>query len=170
MMVLPDAIFCHKFMAILGKEVMGQYLFDKDFEVTGINMCTNCIPYRDTCIDCCIGNNQQIFDALSSNKNFKFCIQETLDIMDAFFRVIPMPKRNHPSSKDIFLPLEKMMSAKLYSSLTKPFQTQLLTNGTIFYIIKSKTFFQILLKSYQHLFHHNRHFIINPSRRNYSLG
>jgi hypothetical protein len=51
-----------------------------------------------------------------------------LDIMDAFFRVIPMPKRNHSSSKDIFLPLEKMMRAKLYSSLTKPFQTQLLAS------------------------------------------
>jgi hypothetical protein len=42
MMVLPDAIFCHKFMAILGEDIR-QYLFDKDFEVTGINMCTNCI-------------------------------------------------------------------------------------------------------------------------------
>ena len=70
-MVLPDAIFCHKFMAILGKEEIGQYLFDKDFEVTSINMCTNCIPYRDTCIDCCIEYDQQIFDALSSNKKFK---------------------------------------------------------------------------------------------------
>jgi hypothetical protein len=58
MMVLPDAIFCHKFMAILGKEKIGQNLFDKDVEVTGINMCTDCIPYRDTCIDCCIGNDQ----------------------------------------------------------------------------------------------------------------
>jgi hypothetical protein len=94
MMVLPDAIFCHKFMAILRKEKIGQYLFDKDFEVTGINMCTDCIPYRDTCIDCCIGNDQQILDALSSNKSFKVCVQETLDIVDAFFRVIPMPKRN----------------------------------------------------------------------------
>ncbi len=105
MMVLPDAIFCHKFMAILGEEIR-QYLFDKDFEVTGINMCTDCIPYHDTCIDCCIGNDQQILDALSSNKSFKVCIQEALDIMDAFIRVIPTPKRNYPSLKDIFLPLE----------------------------------------------------------------
>ena len=57
MMVLPDAIFCHKFMAILGKEQIGQYLFNDDFEVTGINMCTDCIPNHDTCIDCCIGND-----------------------------------------------------------------------------------------------------------------
>jgi hypothetical protein len=94
-------------MAILGKEEIGQYLFNKDFEVTGINMCTDCIPYHDTCIDCCIGNDQQILDALSSNKSFKVHIQERLDIVDAFFRVIPTPKRNHPSSKEIFLPLEK---------------------------------------------------------------
>jgi hypothetical protein len=93
MMVLPDAIFCHKFMAILGKEKIGQYLFDKDFEVTGKNMCTNCIPCRDTCIDCCIGNDQQILNSLSSNKSFKVRIQEMLDIVDAFFRVIPMPKK-----------------------------------------------------------------------------
>ncbi len=90
MMMLPDAIFSHKFMAILGGDIR-QYLFDKNFEVTGINMCTDCIPYHDTCIDCCIGIDQQILDAFSSNKSFKFCIQETLDIMDAFFRVIPMP-------------------------------------------------------------------------------
>ncbi len=97
MMVLPDAIFCHKFMAILGKEKIRQYRFDKDFEVTVINMFTNCIPNRDTCIDCCIGNDQQILDALLSNKSCKVRIQETLDIVDAFFRVIPMSKRNHPS-------------------------------------------------------------------------
>jgi hypothetical protein len=104
MMVLPDAIFCHKFMAILGKEMIGQYLFDKDFEMTGINMCTDCIPNRDTCIDCCIGNDQQILNALSSNKRFKVCIQETLDIVDAFFRVIPTSKRNHLFQKKHFCP------------------------------------------------------------------
>jgi hypothetical protein len=86
-------------MAILGKEEIGQYLFDRDFEMTGINMCTNYILYHDTCIDCCIGNDQQIPNALSSNKSFEVRIQEMLDIMDAFFRVIPTPKRNHPSRK-----------------------------------------------------------------------
>ncbi len=120
MMVLPDAIFCHKFMAILGEDIR-QNLFDKDFEVTGITMCTDCISYHDTCIDCCIVINQQILDALSSNKSFKVCIQETLHIMDAFFRVIPTPKRNHLSSKEIFLPLEKMMRFKLHSLLKEPF-------------------------------------------------
>ncbi len=124
MMVLPDAIFCHKFMAILGEDIQ-QYLFYKDFEVTGITMCTDCIFYCDTCIDCCIGNDQQILDALSSNKRLKVCIQETLDIMDDFFRVIPMPKRNHPSLKEIFLPLEKMMSFKLHSLLKEPFHKHL---------------------------------------------
>jgi hypothetical protein len=132
MMVLPDAIFCHKFMAILGKEKIGQYLFDKDFEVTGRNMCTDCIPYPDTCIDCCIGNDQQILDALSSNKSFKVCIQETLDIVDAFFRAIPMPKRNNPSLKETFLPLEQMMRFKLYSSLKEPFQIHLLASWEFF--------------------------------------
>ncbi len=88
-------------------------------------MCTDRIPYCDTCIDCCIGNNQQILDALSSNKSFKVRIQETLDIIDAFFRVIPTPKRNHPSSKEIFLPLEKMMRFKLHSLLKEPFHKHL---------------------------------------------
>ncbi len=127
MMVLPDATFYHKFKAILGEEIR-QYLFNKDFEVTGINRCTNYIYNCDTCIDCCIGNNQQILHALSYNKSFKVCIQETFDIMDAFFRVIPMPKRNYPSSKDIFLPLEQMMRFKLHSSLKEPFRIQLLAS------------------------------------------
>ncbi len=105
MMVLPDAILCYKFMAILWKEKIGQYLFDKDFESNGINVCTGCILNCDTCIDCCIGNDQQNLDALSSNKTCKVCIQETLDIVDAFFRVIPMSKRNYPCLKQIFLPL-----------------------------------------------------------------
>jgi hypothetical protein len=95
--------------------------------VTGINMCANYIHNRD-CIDCCIGNNKQILDALSYNKNFKVCIQETLDIMDAFFRVIPMPKKYHPSLKTIFLAQEQMMREKLYSSLNKPFQKHLLAS------------------------------------------
>ncbi len=54
---------------------------------------TNYIHNCDTCIDCCIGNDQQILVALSYNKSFKVCIQEMLDIMDAFFRVIPMQKK-----------------------------------------------------------------------------
>jgi hypothetical protein len=111
-------------MAILGEDIQ-QYHFDKDFEVTGINMCPNCMLYRDICIDCFIGNDQQNLDALSSNKSFKVCIQEMLDIMDALFRVIPMPKRNHPSSKDIFLPLEQMMRFKLHSLLKGSFQNHL---------------------------------------------
>ncbi len=47
MIVLPDAIFCHKFVAILGKEKMGQYFFDKDFEVTvleGTQLQPSCSP------------------------------------------------------------------------------------------------------------------------------
>ncbi len=164
MMVLPDAIFCHKFVAILGEDIR-HYLFDKDFEVTGITMCTECISYHDTCIDCCIGNDQQILDALSSNKSFKVRIQERLDIMDAFFRVIPTPKRNHPSLKEIFLPLEKMMRFKLHSLLKKPFINTYLQVGKNSYKINLETFFH-KMKSYQHLFCCNEHFFINPSRRN----
>ncbi len=94
MMMPPDAIFYHKFKAILGGEIR-QYLFDKDFEVTVINMCTDYVHTHDTCIDCCIGNDQQILDALSYNTSFKVCIRETFDIMDAFFRVIPTQKNTH---------------------------------------------------------------------------
>jgi hypothetical protein len=130
------------------------YLFEKKIEVTGINLCTEYIHNRDTCIDCCIGIDQQILNALSYNKNFKVRTQETFDIMDAFFRVIPMLKRNYPSSKDIFLPLEQMMRFKLYSSLKEPFKTQLLASWDDFYKIQFETAFQIL-KSYQHLLHCN---------------
>jgi hypothetical protein len=49
-----------------------------------------------------------------------------LDIVDAFFRILPTSKRNYPSSKDVFLPLEQMIRAKLYSSLNKSFQKQFL--------------------------------------------
>jgi hypothetical protein len=45
--------------------------------------------------------------------------------MDAFFRVIPMPKRNHSSLKEIFLPLEKMTRFKLHSLLREPFHKHL---------------------------------------------
>ncbi len=51
-----------------------------------------------------------------------------LDNVDAFFRVIPTPKRNYPSLKNIFLPLEQMMRFRLYSSLTEPFKIQLLSS------------------------------------------
>jgi hypothetical protein len=165
MIVLPDAIFCHKFMAILGKENIGQYLFDKDFKVTGINMCNNCIPYHDTCIECCIGNDQQILDAISSNKSFKVCIQETLDIVDAFFRVIPTPKRNHPSLKDIFLPLEKMLRFKLYSSLKELLKTHLLACWEFFLQTPIQNIFpntEIISTSLPS----QLTFIINQSRRN----
>ncbi len=127
-------------------------------------MCTDCISYRDTCIDCCIGNDQQILNALSSNKSFKVCIQELLDIMDAFFRVIPTPKRNHPSSKDIFLPLEKMMRFKLHSLLKEPFQKHLFASWEDFLQNQFEDTFS-KKESYQHLFHCNGHFFINPSRK-----
>jgi hypothetical protein len=109
--------------------------------VTGINICTNCIPNCNICIDCCTGNDQQILDALSSNKSFKVCIQETLDIVDAFFRVIPTSKRNYPSSKETFLPLEQMMRAKLYSSLNESFKTHLLASWETFLQIPPQDYF-----------------------------
>jgi hypothetical protein len=117
-------------------------------------MCTDCIPYCDTCIDCCIGNDQQILDALSSNKIFKGRIQETLDIVDAFFRVIPTQKRNHPYPKKTFLSLEQMMRAKLYGSLNESFQEHLLASWKTYLQIKPEEYFP-LLQSYQYLFRCN---------------
>ncbi len=128
MMLLPDAILCHKFLAILGMEKIGEYLFDNDFDVIGIKVCTDCIPNRDTCNDCCIGNNQQVLDALSSNKNFKDHIKDTLDIVDAFFKVNPMAKKGHPSPREIFLLLDQMMRVKLYTSLSESYWNQLLAS------------------------------------------
>jgi hypothetical protein len=123
--------------------------------VTGINICTNCIPYCDTCIDCCIGKDKQILDTLSSNKSFKVHIQESLDIVDAFFRVIPTPKRNHPSLKDIFLPLEKNDEIQVVQFIECILsKTHISKLGRFFKKIKVITAFQIL-KSYQHLFHCN---------------
>jgi hypothetical protein len=48
--------------------------------------------------------------------------------VDAFFRGLPMPKRNYPSLKETFLPLEQIMRFKLYSSLNVSFQNQLLAS------------------------------------------
>ena len=75
-------------MDILGTEKIREYLFDNDFDVTGIYVCTDYIPNSDTCNDCCIGNNQQILDALLFNKHSKNCFKDILDLMDAFFRVL----------------------------------------------------------------------------------
>ncbi len=43
-----------------------------------------------------------------------------------------MPKRNHPSPKDIFLPLEQMMRFKLQSLLKGFFQKHLLESWEVF--------------------------------------
>ncbi len=51
-MVLPDAIFCYKYMAILGKEKIGQYLFNNDSEVTGIIMTDFHPVWYTSVLDC----------------------------------------------------------------------------------------------------------------------
>ena len=51
-----------------------------------------------------------------------------LDNVDAFFRVIPTPKRNYPSLKGIFLPLEQIMRFMLHSLLKGSFQNHLLAS------------------------------------------
>ncbi len=80
MMMLPDAIFCHKFKAILGKEIK-HYLFDKDFKVTGI-ICAPIIFIIVTLAFIVALGTISIFLTLShTTKISKVHIQETLDIM-----------------------------------------------------------------------------------------
>ncbi len=68
MMFLPDAIFCHKFLAVLGEMVIKRYLYDKNFHIFLIQKCTdgtyNCYILND----CCIGNDQQLLDGLCFGK------------------------------------------------------------------------------------------------------
>jgi hypothetical protein len=85
MTILPDAIFCHKFWAVLGDKEIKLYLFDRHFKVKDIKKCTEAMPNRDNQNDYCIGNNQQILDALSPHKRYEDCMKDMFDIMDAFF-------------------------------------------------------------------------------------
>jgi hypothetical protein len=50
------------------------------------------------------------------------------DIVHAFFRVISKATKGHPSSKEIFLPLEQMMRATLFESLDEPNNNNLLAS------------------------------------------
>ncbi len=117
MTILPDAIFCHKFWAVLGDKEIKCYLFDRQFEVTGLKKCTMAMPNCDNQKDCCIGNNQQILDALSPHKSHEDCMRDMFDIMGAFFTVPSKKMRGHISPDIIFLPLEQMMRELLYKSL-----------------------------------------------------
>jgi hypothetical protein len=91
MTVLSDAIFCHKFWAVLGEEVIKRYCFDRQFKVMGIQKFTEAMPNQDNQNDCCIGNNQQILDALSPHKSYEDCMKGMFNIMDAFF-IVPFKK------------------------------------------------------------------------------
>ncbi len=41
MTFLPDAIFCHKLLAVLGEMAIKGYRFDKDFDFSLIQKCTD---------------------------------------------------------------------------------------------------------------------------------
>ncbi len=126
MAILPDAILCHKFWAVLRDKGIKLYLFDRHFEVKGRKKCMEAMPYRDNQNDCCIGNNQQILDALSSHKSYEDCMKDVFDIMDAFFTVPSKKMRGHKSPDIMFLPLEQMMRDKLYNSLDEFFRQTLM--------------------------------------------
>ena len=103
MMVLPDAIFCYKYMAILGKEKIRQYLFNNDSEVTGIIMtdfhpvwCTSVldcpktnifsvVPYSMLQLVCNSSKKKLILQTLESKK----CLFSPLEMMA--FRYLPPP-------------------------------------------------------------------------------
>jgi hypothetical protein len=87
MKILPDAIFCHKFWAVLGDKEIKLYLLDRHFEVKGIKKCMEAMPNCDNQNNCCIGNNQRILDALSPHKSYKDRMKDMFNIMDAFFTV-----------------------------------------------------------------------------------
>ncbi len=92
MKILPDAIFCHKFWGVLGdEEIKLYYLFDRKLEVTDIKKCMEAMPNRDNQNDCCIGNNQQIHDALSPHKSYEDRMKDMFNIMDTLFTV---PSKN----------------------------------------------------------------------------
>ncbi len=103
---LPDAIFCQKFWAVLGDKEIKRYLFDRHFEVKGVKKCTEVMPNHDNQHDCCIGNDQQILDALSTHKSYEDCMKDMFNIIDAFFTVPSKKMRGHLSPDIIFLPLE----------------------------------------------------------------
>ncbi len=52
MKILPDAISCHKFWAVLEDKEIKLYLFDRQSEVTGIKKCTEAMPNCDNQNDC----------------------------------------------------------------------------------------------------------------------
>ncbi len=140
MTILPDTIFCHKFWAVLGDKEIKRYLFNTHFEVNGIKKCTEAMHSHDYQNDCCIGNNQQILDALSPHK-YEDCIKDIFDIMDAFFTVPSKIMKGHSSPDIIFLPLEQMMRDKLYNSLDEFSQQNLMRSWTMHLKAPSRNYF-----------------------------
>ena len=55
--------------------------------MTGIKKYIKAMPNRDNQNDCCIGNNQQILDALSPHKSYEDWMKDIFNIMNAFFTV-----------------------------------------------------------------------------------
>ncbi len=117
MAILPYAIFCHKFWAVLGDGEIKRYLFNRHFEAKGIKKCTEAMPNSDNQNDCSIGNDQHFFDALPPHKSYEDRMKDIINIMDTFFTVPSKKMRGHTSPDFINLPLEQMMRAKLYNSL-----------------------------------------------------
>ncbi len=130
MKILPDAVF-YKIWAVLGDKEIKHYLFDRHFEVTDIKKCMKAMPNHDSQNDCCIGNNQQILDALSPHKSYADCMKDMFNIMDAFFTVPSKKIRGHIPPDIIFLPLEQMMREHLYQSLDEFSQQNLLRSWTM---------------------------------------
>ncbi len=71
MKILPDAIFCHTFWAVLKDKEIKLDLFDRQFEVMGIQKCTEAMPNWDNQNDCCIGSDHLILDVLSPHKSYE---------------------------------------------------------------------------------------------------
>jgi hypothetical protein len=86
------------------------------------------MPNHDNQNDCCIGNHQQILDP---HKSYEDPMKDMFDIMDAFFTVPSKKMRGHMTPNIIFLPLKQMMRGKLYKSLDKFTEQNLLRSWTM---------------------------------------
>jgi hypothetical protein len=109
--------------------------------VKGIKKYTEAMPNRNNQNDCCIGNNQQILDALSPHKSYEDCMKDIFDFIDAFFTVPSKKMRGHSSPDIIFLPLEQMMRDKLYNSWDEFSQQNLLRSWTVHLKAPPKNYF-----------------------------
>jgi hypothetical protein len=122
------------------------------------------MPNSDNQNDCCIGNDQQIIDALSPHKSYDDRMKDMFDIMDAFFTVPSKTMRGHIPPDIIFLPLDQMMRHKLYNSLAEFSQQNLLRSWTMHLKATSKNYFP--KTPFKTVFCHKRQSKLNPSERN----